>query len=781
MHIFISYAKQDTRQLTKQLAKQLTQLPDITVWWDQTLRPGDSWAAQIQDEIKRCDLFIVLLSPDVNRPRTGKNRGSFVLKEINYAQNIGKIILPIMAQATELPVQIADLQYIDLTHNQARGIAEIISEVRYMAGISEIEFEVDEYPTATRQVTYAPNQNNWFMVIALGLVLVAIVGGIIFITTNGNGNENSPTANPTNIALRQTFDNQVTQTRIVQITLDAVATQSAPAPALTSTATTTNEPDPATPTSSPTTSDTNPTNLVIEFFTADSLNIEATESVNLFWSVRGADDVNIYKLDSDRQQVQVWDVDLEGQLTVNPDAETTEYLLVAVQDELTLEENVIISVNCAYEWFFSPAPTDCPQPEIHFTDYTSQDFEHGKMIQMLPEEENNIFVFYTDGQSPQWEQFEDTYQWDDASTELVDDLVAPLFNFGKIWNENEQVRNRLGNATSAQLGTLGRVITIQQSNETIYISITHEPTLRLDLESASWSEIDVSFVSSEYSPGYLYGARIIANDDWTPVTREFDYDGHSVSMVLVPKGCFMMGSTDEQLDYARQVCELHGAAGLCDSDWTENEQPSHRICFNEPFWIDQFEVSNSQFEALDGSAKDSSINSEADFPREFISWDEAFAFCSENRAARLPSEAEWEYTARGPDNLNFPWGNEFMGSAFNFCDKNCDDVSANNEVDDGFATTAPIGTYDLGQSWVSAYDLSGNVFEWTKTLYADYPYDADDGRESSTPGLRVFRGGAWNYAAHIARAAARQRAIPDGKNDVIGFRCARDYDGELEQ
>ena len=98
---------------------------------------------------------------------------------------------------------------------------------------------------------------------------------------------------------------------------------------------------------------------------------------------------------------------------------------------------------------------------------------------------------------------------------------------------------------------------------------------------------------------------ITANDDWEPVIQEFD----GVEMVLVPPGCFTMGSTDEQIDAAFEVWkEVYGEAycgdDCADRRWLfEAEGPQHEICFDEPFWIDRYEVSDAQFADLGGIAR----------------------------------------------------------------------------------------------------------------------------------------------------------------------------------
>jgi sulfatase modifying factor 1 len=260
----------------------------------------------------------------------------------------------------------------------------------------------------------------------------------------------------------------------------------------------------------------------------------------------------------------------------------------------------------------------------------------------------------------------------------------------------------------------------------------------------------------------LAEAGVNSNADWKPYIQDFD----GVQMALVPVGCFQIGSTDRQVDYAMVLYGL-GA----DRSWFDDEQPEHEVCFEELFWIDVYEVTNQQY----GSSGEWSGD---DLPREEVNWSDALAHC-ESRGARLPTEAEWEYAARGPDGLIFPWGNDFNGSLGNFCDENCTIDWADEDVDDGYQNTAPVGSYPGGVSWVGAYDLSGNVWEWVNDwydsdYYASLPASNPQGPESGE--YRVLRGGSWGFSATNVRAADRKWNSPDSAGLYLGFRCARDYE-----
>ncbi len=232
---------------------------------------------------------------------------------------------------------------------------------------------------------------------------------------------------------------------------------------------------------------------------------------------------------------------------------------------------------------------------------------------------------------------------------------------------------------------------------------------------------------------------VTANNRWTPLVHRFD----GVEMVLVPPGCFMMGSRNN------------------DSD----EKPANKQCFDKPFWIDKYDVTNAQFKRLNGKADQNSAWTDDNRPRINITWFEGGVFCTQ-RGARLPTEAEWEYAARGPDALVYPWGNSW---------------NANNAVysDNSGSQTADVGSKPGGASWVGALDMSGNVSQWTSSLYKPYPYKVDDGRENSSDTLtaRVLRGGSWlSTDADGLRAAVRGSTNPGVSYDRGGFRCARSYE-----
>lgn len=201
-HIFISYAKKDTRQLAQALAAALNALPETSAWMDHSLDADSSWANQIQTEIDRADYIIVLLSPDVNRAATPTQSRSFVLNEIDYAQQDNKPILPVMVYRTRVPVQIAGIQYIDLT-SAPDDPTPIVERVQRRYGAQD-EQQVpaprartpQQNPSAPETV-YVPTFNAVVIPSLITIVIGAIVVLVLIINLNNSGTEPGDSTTPT--------------------------------------------------------------------------------------------------------------------------------------------------------------------------------------------------------------------------------------------------------------------------------------------------------------------------------------------------------------------------------------------------------------------------------------------------------------------------------------------------------------------------------------------------------------------------------------------------------
>lgn len=263
------------------------------------------------------------------------------------------------------------------------------------------------------------------------------------------------------------------------------------------------------------------------------------------------------------------------------------------------------------------------------------------------------------------------------------------------------------------------------------------------LYSASLIALFSIIIGSRMASRWLISAAfsatpIAANRDWTPQFAAFN----GTLMVQVPAGCFRIGR--ESNDERARAAETGG----------------NRVCFARGFWLDLTEVTQAQFRVGDGQAAQASRFRGARHPVEQVTWFEANAFCR-RRGARLPTEAEWEYAARGPDGASFPWGET--------------PPAADQVIAASVRGTASVGIRRRGASWVGALDLAGNVWEWTNSIYLSYPYDlANEARSTATnQETRSLRGGAWDVPNAALQIAARYGWRPNNWGNFLGFRCAR--------
>ena len=236
-------------------------------------------------------------------------------------------------------------------------------------------------------------------------------------------------------------------------------------------------------------------------------------------------------------------------------------------------------------------------------------------------------------------------------------------------------------------------------------------------------------------------------------------------MVYVPAGQFSMGSEDGY----------------------EDEQPVHTV-YLDGYWIDQTEVTNAMYAQCVASGactvpSDFSSykrlsyygNSQyGDYPVIYVNWYQAKDYC-QWAGRELPTEAQWEKAARGPDGRAFPWGEaQPAGTLVNFSDRNNDFIWSDDSVDDGFADTAPVASYPDGASPYGALDMAGNVFEWVADWYDSSYYSQSPANNPTGPlsgKYRVRRGGSWDLNVNHIRTANRHWDHPETSTN-LGFRCA---------
>ena len=245
----------------------------------------------------------------------------------------------------------------------------------------------------------------------------------------------------------------------------------------------------------------------------------------------------------------------------------------------------------------------------------------------------------------------------------------------------------------------------------------------------------------------------------------------------IPEGSFLMGS-----DKGR------------DPDAYDDELPQHEVAL-PTYYMARCPVTVAQFRSFvedsghEPSDRDS-LGGVANHPVVWVSWYDAIAYCEwlterlkkwdetpeplagllhrDEWVVRLPTEAEWEKAARGPDGHVFPWGDEA-------------DPNRANYGDTSIGTTSAVGCFPGGASPYGVLDMSGNVWEWTLSLWGEdlakadfgYPYQPNDGREDIGAGrdvVRVLRGGAFYHSQNYVRCAYRYRYNPYYRYDYDGFR-----------
>ena len=241
-------------------------------------------------------------------------------------------------------------------------------------------------------------------------------------------------------------------------------------------------------------------------------------------------------------------------------------------------------------------------------------------------------------------------------------------------------------------------------------------------------------------------------------------------MVYVPAGDFFMGCNEK-----------------VDDECYDDEKPGRTVSV-KAFFIDRTEVTVEAYaecvkagECSDNHLTGVEWKSEGiDFtkseycnwgkrdrkkhPINCVDWNQARKFCAW-KGKRLPTEVEWEKSARGTDGRKYPWGNQRASCRYAVFDDERTKDTAGDEIDGcGRDSTWPVGSKPAGKSPYGALDMVGNVREWTDSWW-------DESRRKS----RVIRGGSWSGGPAGARASDRGRAPPVDRYGSVGFRCLSDH------
>ena len=237
-------------------------------------------------------------------------------------------------------------------------------------------------------------------------------------------------------------------------------------------------------------------------------------------------------------------------------------------------------------------------------------------------------------------------------------------------------------------------------------------------------------------------------------------------MVYVPEGAFLMGTSDADMEFYGEFFPLRSPSRY------DNERPQREV-FLDAFYIDQLEVTNSQYKKFLSETGyvpkrylDRPPFNVPDLPAIVLEWEDAVTY-AEWVGKRLPTEAEWEKAARGTDGRIWPWGSEWDGSKLSGND--------GTGLEDGYKETAPVGQFPQGASPFGALDMAGNIWEWVADWYEPDYYTHAPNRNPKGPETgdgHVLKGGGWAENLDFTRCANRLGGNPGSL--LRGFRCAMD-------
>ncbi len=283
-----------------------------------------------------------------------------------------------------------------------------------------------------------------------------------------------------------------------------------------------------------------------------------------------------------------------------------------------------------------------------------------------------------------------------------------------------------------------------------------------------------------------------------------ELDPIKTDMVTVTGGSFLMGTNMEEATAAMDECALYNTT--CPYSWVEDSTPEHQVtvdsfemdiyevsllqyvtflnwlgpnshkngCQGQPCALTDTEQQNSYitFDGTTYSVKNSALYN--DHPVTHVTWWGAEAYC-EALNRRLPTEAEWERAARGPQDYIYPWGNTF-------------DVTLANSSRPAAEGTEPVNSYLAGASTFGILNMAGNVEEWVSDWYQSNYYQQlvnnpgqpnPQGPISGTQ--KVLRGGSWDAVPPILRSVHRRSWDPGNPQASMGFRCVKDIRGASNQ
>ncbi|MEP6685239.1 MAG: SUMF1/EgtB/PvdO family nonheme iron enzyme [Verrucomicrobiota bacterium] len=226
--------------------------------------------------------------------------------------------------------------------------------------------------------------------------------------------------------------------------------------------------------------------------------------------------------------------------------------------------------------------------------------------------------------------------------------------------------------------------------------------------------------------------------------------------------------------------------GSEEAEAAPNERPLTPVTLSR-FYMARHLITNAQYEEFDSShARKRAAGTGDRHPVVYVSSLDAIKFCQwltarERKKYRLPTEAEWEYTARGTDRRKYPWGNHSgSGNLANYADRNTVFAWSDRDIDDGYPESSPVGAFPHGVSPFGIDDMAGNVWEWCLDYFEAYRGAPKVNPRGAPSGMkRVYRGGSWKSRFNSLRTTARSSNAPNYSCNDLGFRVVCECDKEV--
>jgi formylglycine-generating enzyme required for sulfatase activity len=743
--IFISYRRADSRVSTERIHDRLVRaFGNDNVFLDVetgNIPAGSDFAQVLRDAVNQCDIVVVVIGNrwlnirDDNNPHLPRlhNPDDFVRIEVETSLQSKKLVLPVLVEGAS-PIY---GEQVGLLPDSLKGLANL--QFTHIRGNPDFHGDASKL---IQEIKRASSHTRSWWLIGITVVFTLLVAvGLLFSFGQGFLSQLSFTSTPANIETRAALTlvalvlPTATQTPNEQASIEAQVTELVKTATARGQATINAYTD--TPSPSPQVSDipTTPTATANQTATQDSFNTEIAiqTSAALALTADGLTQI--------------------AQLTANAPTNTPRPTDTAT---LTL----------------SPPPTATPSQTI--TPTATPNLAATATANQNITATNNAFS------TQAFQTAEANLATQNAAitqTFAVLPTVMPTLEASPTSQRIAQAISSMTNVRSAPNTNSDTLETVSPSEILFIVAENDDGTwLNVLLPSGiqGWIRSDL-VITVETLENAVYRARNFRgtlNRDWIPYTYTFD-DG--VEMALVPKGCFIMGSTTEQLEYLFGLGEI--------PFFDNNEALAEQFCIEKPFWIDVTEVTQAQFRDLGGQRANRNTYIGDNLPVETITWFEAHDYCEEIRNGSLPTEAQWEYAARGIENWIFPWGNEFVEA----------NVTYSPNLN---RPTIHVNSHPSGASWVGAVDMAGNVWEWVNTIYGTdnnqdfdssdvgesifaYPYTENDGRELISDDEiypRIVRGGSRADSPVLHRSANRAGNLPWNGHLYLGFRCARDIE-----